>query len=161
RARISLKLRSVNPFTLWRLYLKWSVVTLGILFIVGLTSQPLVSQVERPVCYIEEADGSFRDLSALCGAQTTRDVRRSPEELFFASFQQQVQQYPQSVRSSLANYPQESALASGNWICQTLRRGGESAVAIRRQALAERDQSTSNLARQEILHTTARQHLCP
>lgn len=160
RAMLSFKSNNLKLPTFWRLHLKCSIATLGALFIIGLTTWPLVAQDYRPVCYIEEADGSYRDLSALCGAQTTRDVPRSPEDLFFESFQQQIQQYPPAVQNNLSSYPRDNAVASGQWICQTLRRGGQNAVAIRRQALLERDRSNSNAAKQEILHTAATRHLC-
>ena len=142
-------------FLFWIPLALWSLAPLGI--------HPAKAQPRDEICFWQRPDGQFVDLSELCG-QSNSATGLSPEDAFLSAFQQQAQQYPETVQRSLNTYvtqEQNSALASAQAACRVLQYGGVEAAQRRLQALASYNNSASATARQNMTQSLAIAHLCP
>lgn len=127
---------------------------------------PAMSQMDSPICYWRQSDGSVVDLSTLCEGNTTgnAEITLTPHEAFVTNFQAMIRQYPDEVRQALSSYITESsnsAIAAAKTTCRVLKFGGEGAAQRRQARLTANNASPIEKAKQDIIQTLAINHYCP
>lgn len=130
------------------------------------TVQRAIAQLpEEPdtACYLRQEDGTTIDLSAWC-VKDVPTTPLSPSAAFLTNFRSMTQNYPANVRQELNRYAdsnKDSAIAAAKTTCRVLKFGGQQAASTRRQALASYNSSSSEAARQQIIHSLAVNQYCP
>lgn len=112
------------------------------------------------LCYWQNADGSTRDLAALC--QPQRPVATlSPDAAFLANYQLLASQYAAPLNQQLQNQDRDDLLTEASVTCRMLRVGGITAEVRRRKAIAVNDPTPAGNARRQIIRAIAPTYYCP
>lgn len=145
-----------------------AILSLGCFFstlAIASTMQGAIAQLpEEPdtSCYLRQQDGTIIDLSAWC-VKAAPPTPLSSNAAFLTNFRSMTQNYPANVRQELNRYVdsnKDSAIAAAKTTCRVLRFGGQQAALTRRQALASYNSSSSEAARQQIIHSLAVNQYC-